>query len=93
MSRTRELLRSVRNLSILRDLTRNQGALETMGDPGDNFIDSEVMNVCLQRFKALSGGEEIVEQRLPIFFGDPCSGDTAGGNPGSCRYRNQPPPE
>jgi len=41
MSRTRELLRSVRNLSILRDLTRNQGALETMGDPGDNFIDSD----------------------------------------------------
>ena len=67
MSRARELLRSVRNLSILRDLAKSQGGLDSVGDLVDNFIDSEAMEVCLQRFKALPGGAEMVEQRYPPF--------------------------
>ena len=70
MSRARELLRSVRNLSILRDLAKSQGGLDSVGDLVDNFIDSEAMEVCLQRFKALPGGAEMVEQRYPPFQPD-----------------------
>ena len=66
MSRARELLRSVKNLSILRDLAKSQGGLDSVGDLVDNFIDSEAMEVCLQRFKALPGGAEMVEQRYPF---------------------------
>ena len=67
MSRARELLRSVKNLSILRELAKTQGGLDSVGDLVDNFIDSEAMAVCLQRFKALPGGREMVEQRIPPF--------------------------
>ena len=70
MSRARELLRSVKNFSILRELAKNQGGLDSVGDLVDNFIDSEAMAVCLQRFKALPGGREMVEQRYPPFQPD-----------------------
>ena len=66
MSRTRELLRSVKNLSILRELAKTGGGLESVGNLVDNFIDSEAMAVCVQRFKALPGGKEMVEQRLSL---------------------------
>ena len=56
MSRARELLRSVKNLSVLRELAKTNGGLNSVGDLVDNFIDSEAMAVCLQRFKALPGG-------------------------------------
>lgn len=70
MSRARELLRSVRNLSILRELAKTNGGLDGVGDLVDNFIDSEAMTVCLQRFKSLPGGAEMVEQRYPPFQPD-----------------------
>ncbi len=70
MSRARELLRSVKNLSVLRELAKTNGGLNSVGDLVDNFIDSEAMAVCLQRFKALPGGREMVEQRYPPFQPD-----------------------
>ena len=70
MSKARELLRSVKNLTILRDLAKSGGGLNSVGDLVDNFIDSEAMGVCLQRFKALPGGAEMVEQRYPPFQPD-----------------------
>ena len=70
MSKARELLRSVKNLAILRDLAKSGGGLNSVGDLVDNFIDSEAMGVCLQRFKALPGGAEMVEQRYPPFQPD-----------------------
>jgi len=70
MSRTQELLRSIKNLSILRDLARSHGGLDSVGDLVDNFIDSEAMEVCLERFKALPGGAEMVEQRYAPFQPD-----------------------
>ena len=70
MSRARELLRSVKNLSVLRELAKTNGGLNGVGDLVDNFIDSEAMVVCLQRFKALPGGKEMVEQRYPPFQPD-----------------------
>ena len=70
MSRARELLRSVKNLSVLRELAKTNGGLNSVGDLVDNFIDSEAMAVCLQRFKALPGGKEMVEQRYPPFQPD-----------------------
>ena len=70
MSKARELLRSVKNLAILRDLAKSGGGLNSVGDLVDNFIDSEAMGVCVQRFKALPGGAEMVEQRYPPFQPD-----------------------
>ena len=70
MSRARELLRSVKNLSVLRELAKTNGGLESVGNLVDNFIDSEAMVVCLQRFNALPGGAEMVEQRYPPFQPD-----------------------
>ena len=70
MSRARELLRSVKNLSVLRELAKTNGGLNSVGDLVDNFIDSEAMAFCLQRFKALPGGTEMVEHRYPPFQPD-----------------------
>ena len=65
MSQARELLRSVKNLSVLRELAKTNGGLNSVGDLVANFIDSEAMTVCLQRFKSLPGGKDMVEQRYP----------------------------
>ena len=70
MSRARELLRSLKNLSVLRELAKTNGGLDSVGDLVDNFIDSEAMEICLQRFKALPSGKEMVEQRYPPFQPD-----------------------
>ena len=70
MSQARELLRSVKNLSVLRELAKTNGGLNSVGDLVDNFIDSEAMTVCLQRFKSLPGGKDMVEQRYPPFQPD-----------------------
>ena len=44
MPRTRELLRSIKNLRILREIAVTEGALKGVGDLIDNFLDSEAMN-------------------------------------------------
>ena len=67
MSRARELLRSVKNLSVLREPAKSHGGLNSVGDLVDNRIDSEAMAICHQRFKALPGGKEMVVQRYPPF--------------------------
>ena len=67
MPRTRELLRSVKNLRILREIAVSEGALKGVGDLIDNFLDSEAMVVSIARFKALPGGAEMMEQRFPAF--------------------------
>ena len=70
MSRARELLRSVKNLSIIREMASTDGGLQSVGDLVDNFIDSEAMAICVERFKALPGGADMVEQRYPPFQPD-----------------------
>ena len=50
MSKARELLRSVKNLGILRELAKSSGGLDSVADLVDNVIDSEAMGVCVQRF-------------------------------------------
>ena len=52
MPRTRELLRSIKNLRILREIAVTEGALKGVGDLIDNFLDSEAMVVSIARFKA-----------------------------------------
>ena len=70
MSKARELLRSVKNLGILRELAKSGGGLDSVADLVDNFIDSEAMDVCVQRFRALPGGAELLEERYPPFQPD-----------------------
>ena len=67
MSRTRELLRSIKNLRILREIASTEGGLNGVGDLIDNFLESEAMQVSIARFKALPGGAEMMEQRFPAF--------------------------
>ena len=45
MPRSRELLRSIKNLRILREIAVTEGALKGIGDLIDNFLDSEAMVV------------------------------------------------
>ena len=61
MPRTRELLRSIKNLRILREIAVTEGSLKGVGDLIDNFLDSEAMVVSIARFKALPGGAEMLE--------------------------------
>ena len=70
MSKAKELLRSLKNLKILRDLAQSGGGLDSVGDLVDNFIDSEAMQVCVERFRALPGGAAMLEQRYPPFQPD-----------------------
>lgn len=70
MSKARELLRSVRTMTILRELARTDGGLNSVADLVDNFIDSQAMEVCIERFRALPGGRELLEQRYPPFQPD-----------------------
>jgi len=70
MSKARELLRSVRNMTILRELARTDGVLDSVADLVDNFIDSQAMELCIERFRALPGGRELLEQRYPPFQPD-----------------------
>ena len=70
MSKARELLRSVKNLGILRELAKSGGGLDSVADLVDNFIDSDAMGVCVQRFRALPGGAELLEERYPPFQPD-----------------------
>ena len=67
-----ELLRSVRNLATFRDLARTDGGLglNAIGDLVDNFIDSEAMAICVERFRALPGGAAMMDQRYPAFQPD-----------------------
>lgn len=67
MSKAREFLRSVKNLGILRDLAKSGGGLDSVADLVDNFIDSEAMAVCVERFRDLPGGAELLERRYPPF--------------------------
>ena len=70
MGKARVLLRSVRNLGILRDLAKTGSGLDSVADLVDKFIDSEAMTVCVERFRALPGGAELIEQRYPPFQPD-----------------------
>jgi len=70
MSQARELLRSVRNLTILRDLAKTGGGLDSVADLVDNFLDSEAMALCIERFRRLPGGAAMLEQRYPPFQPD-----------------------
>ena len=63
MPRTHELLRSIKNLRILREIAVTEGSLKGVGD----LIDSEAMVVLMARFKALPGGAEMMKQRFPAF--------------------------
>ena len=67
MGKAKELLRSVKNLGILRDLAKSGGGLSSVADLVDNFIDSDAMAVCVDRFRALPGGRDLLEQRYPPF--------------------------
>ena len=83
MSQARELLRSVRNLTILRDLANTGGGLDSIADLVDNFLDSEAMALCIERFRRLPGGTAMLEQRCP-----PRSEERRVGK--ECRYRWSP---
>lgn len=65
MARFQEALRSLRSLKLLGEIGRNGGDLASIADLVDNFAGSEQMARCLERFRALPGGAELLRQAPP----------------------------
>ena len=74
MSRARELLRSVKNLSIIREMAATDGGLQSVGDWVDNFIDSEAMAICVERFEALPEVRTWSSSAIPLPARPFCAG-------------------
>ena len=65
MARFQEALRSLRSLKLLGEIGRNGGDLASVADLVDNFAHSEPMVQCLERFRALPGGAELLRLAPP----------------------------
>ena len=65
MARFQELLRSLNNLKLLGAIGRSGGDLANVADLVDNFLGSPQMQACVQRFRALPGGAELMDRRYP----------------------------
>ena len=65
MARFQELLRSLNNLKLLGAIGRSSDNLGTIADLIDNFLGSPQMAACVQRFRALPGGAELMDGRYP----------------------------
>ena len=65
MARFRELVRALNNLKLLGAIGRSGGDLSTIADLVDNFLGGPQMAACVARFRALPGGEAMLEERYP----------------------------
>jgi len=65
MARFQEALRAVRTLRLLGDIGRSGGDLHSVADLVDNFSGSEPMASSLARFRALPGGEALLQEAPP----------------------------
>lgn len=65
MARFQEALRALRSLSLLGEIGRSGGDLQSVADLVDNFAGSEPMTRSLERFRALPGGEALLQQAPP----------------------------
>lgn len=65
MPPVKELLRSVRNLTIFVEMAQTTGGLNSVANLIDNYLDSPQMQDCIRRFKALPGGAELMAARFP----------------------------
>ena len=65
MFRLQEALRAVHSLRLLGEIGRSGGDLASVADLIDNFSGSEPMARCLERFRALPGGEALLREAPP----------------------------
>jgi ubiquinone biosynthesis protein Coq4 len=65
MARFQELLRSLNNLKLLAAIGRSGGDLASVADLVDSFLGGPQMAACVQRFRALPGGAELMDSRFP----------------------------
>lgn len=65
MARFQELLRAANNLRLLAALGRSGGEISSVADLIDGFLDSPQLEACVERFKGVPGGTELLEQRYP----------------------------
>ncbi|MFM7314271.1 MAG: Coq4 family protein [Cyanobium sp.] len=65
MARFQEALRSLRSLRLLGEIGSSGGDLASVADLVDNFAGSEPMARCLERFRALPGGAELLHLAPP----------------------------
>jgi ubiquinone biosynthesis protein Coq4 len=65
MARFQEALRAVRSLKLLGEIGRSGGDLRSVADLVDNFAGSEPMACSLARFRALPGGEALLQEAPP----------------------------
>ncbi|MCP9848371.1 Coq4 family protein [Cyanobium sp. Morenito 9A2] len=67
MARLKEVLRAARSAQILGAISRSGGALDSIADLVDNFLDSEAMALSVERFRLLPGGAELLAERpVPV---------------------------
>ncbi|MFM9041969.1 MAG: Coq4 family protein [Vulcanococcus sp.] len=65
MGRFTEALRSLNNLKLLAAIGRSGGELSTVADLVDNFLGSPQMADCVRRFRAVPGGNTLMDGRYP----------------------------
>ena len=61
MARFQELLRTANNLRLLAELARSGGEMSKIADLVDNYLGSPLMQACVERFRAVPGGAQMLE--------------------------------
>jgi len=65
MARFQELLRTANNLRLLAELARSGGEMSKIADLVDSYLGSPLMQACVERFRAVPGGAQMLEERYP----------------------------
>ena len=65
MTRFHELLRTANNLRLLAEIGRSGGEISTIADLVDSYLGSPMMAACVERFRAVPGGAQLLEERYP----------------------------
>ena len=65
MARFSELLQALNQLRLVIEVGRHQGGLNNVADLVDSFLDTPQMQACVERFRALPGGAEMMASRYP----------------------------
>jgi len=65
MARFQELLRAANNLRLLAAIGRSGGELSSVADLVDSFLGSPQMAACVERFRAIPEGAQLLADRYP----------------------------
>ncbi len=63
--RFQELLQALQQFRLMAEVGHSKGELTSIADLVDSFIDTPQMDACIKRFRALPGGNAIIDSRYP----------------------------